>query len=170
MHGLRPQTIESLNLLRTRDTKFIVALNKVDMLYGWKTCKNAPVVKAIRQQTEDVTNEFKMKLSEIITQFKEQGLNTELYYKNKEMLGETFSIVPASAKRYRMNLCLLFVIYSVTDKLFILNSWATLVLDILSGKGSQISSGCWFNGLIDIGRIASFENNHKPIDYAEKGD
>lgn len=29
----------------------------------------------------------------------EQGLNTELYYKNKEM-GETFSIVPTSAITY----------------------------------------------------------------------
>jgi len=61
---------------------------------------------------------------QIITQFKEQGLNTEIYYKNKEM-GETFSIVPTSAKRYdscRMNLCLLFVIYNVSDKSLILNS------------------------------------------------
>lgn len=37
-------------------------------------------------------------LFQVITQFKEQGLNTELYYKNKEM-GETFSIVPTSAIR-----------------------------------------------------------------------
>jgi translation initiation factor 5B len=29
MHGLEPQTIESLNLLRKRNTEFIVALNKV---------------------------------------------------------------------------------------------------------------------------------------------
>ncbi|MFS7980171.1 putative protein-synthesizing GTPase [Helianthus anomalus] len=29
MHGLEPQTIESLNLLRVRNTEFIVALNKV---------------------------------------------------------------------------------------------------------------------------------------------
>ena len=35
---------------------------------------------------------------QIITQFKEQGLNTELYYKNKEM-GETFSIVPTLKSR-----------------------------------------------------------------------
>lgn len=96
MHGLEPQTIESLNLLKMRNTEFIVALNKVDRLYGWKTCKNAPIVKAMKQQSRDVINEFNMRLSGVVTQFKEQGLNTELYYKNKEM-GETFSIVPTSA-------------------------------------------------------------------------
>lgn len=96
MHGLEPQTIESLNLLKMRNTEFVVALNKVDRLYGWKTCRNAPIVKAIKQQSKDVQNEFNMRLTQIVTQFKEQGLNTELYYKNKEM-GETFSIVPTSA-------------------------------------------------------------------------
>ncbi|RDY13856.1 hypothetical protein CR513_01163, partial [Mucuna pruriens] len=92
MHGLEQQTIESLNLLKMRNTKFIVALNKVDKLYGWKTCC------AMKQQTKDVQNDFNMRLTQIITQFKEQGLNIELYYKNKEM-GETFSIVPTSAIR-----------------------------------------------------------------------
>ncbi|XP_077243402.1 uncharacterized protein LOC143883952 [Tasmannia lanceolata] len=96
MHGLEPQTIESLNLLKMRKTEFIVALNKVDRLYGWKTCPNAPIVKAMKQQSNDVQMEFKSRLTGIITQFKEQGLNTELYYKNREM-GETFSIVPTSA-------------------------------------------------------------------------
>ncbi|CAK9134718.1 unnamed protein product [Ilex paraguariensis] len=96
MHGLEPQTIESLNLLKMRNTEFIVALNKVDRLYGWKTTRNAPIVKAMKQQSKDVQIEFNMRLTQVITQFKEQGLNTELYYKNKEM-GETFSIVPTSA-------------------------------------------------------------------------
>ncbi|KAI8012969.1 Eukaryotic translation initiation factor 5B [Camellia lanceoleosa] len=96
MHGLEPQTIESLNLLKMRNTEFIVALNKVDRLYGWKVCRNAPIVKAMKQQSKDVQLEFNMRLTQVITQFKEQGLNTELYYKNKEM-GETYSIVPTSA-------------------------------------------------------------------------
>ncbi|XP_048225990.1 eukaryotic translation initiation factor 5B isoform X2 [Ricinus communis] len=96
MHGLEPQTIESLNLLRMRNTEFIVALNKMDRLYGWKVCRNAPIVKAMKQQSKDVQNEFNRRLTGVITQFKEQGLNTELYYKNREM-GETFSIVPTSA-------------------------------------------------------------------------
>ncbi|KAI5400216.1 eukaryotic translation initiation factor 5B isoform X1 [Lathyrus oleraceus] len=96
MHGLEPQTKESLDLLKMRNTEFIVALNKVDRLYGWKTCRNAPIRKAMLQQSKDVQNEFNMRLDQIVTEFKEQGLNTALYYKNKEM-GETFSIVPTSA-------------------------------------------------------------------------
>ncbi|KAK1262333.1 hypothetical protein QJS04_geneDACA001366 [Acorus gramineus] len=96
MHGLEPQTKESINLLKSRNTEFIVALNKVDRLYGWKSCPNAPILTAMKQQNKDVQNEFRMRVSKIITEFMEQGLNTELYYKNKEM-GETSSIVPTSA-------------------------------------------------------------------------
>ncbi|KAL6555892.1 hypothetical protein OROGR_005180 [Orobanche gracilis] len=96
MHGLEPQTIESLNLLRMRNTEFIIALNKVDRLHGWKTHRNAPIGTALKQQTRDVISEFNMRVSKIITQFMEQGVNTELYNKNKDR-GGFFSIVPTSA-------------------------------------------------------------------------
>ncbi|CAL5414699.1 unnamed protein product [Camellia sinensis] len=96
MHGLEPQTIESLNLLKRRNTEFIVAWNKVDRIYGWKVCRSAPLVKAMKQQSKDVQIEFNAKLTQVITQLKEQGLNTKLYYRNKEM-GETYSTVPTCA-------------------------------------------------------------------------
>ncbi|CAH1450049.1 unnamed protein product [Lactuca virosa] len=67
MHGLEPQTIESLNLLRMRNTEFIVALNKVERLYGWKTCRNAPIGKAMKLQSKDVQLEFEHRLTQIIT-------------------------------------------------------------------------------------------------------
>ncbi|EEF34273.1 translation initiation factor if-2, putative [Ricinus communis] len=66
MHGLEPQTIESLNLLRMRNTEFIVALNKMDRLYGWKVCRNAPIVKAMKQQSKDVQNEFNRRLTGVM--------------------------------------------------------------------------------------------------------
>ncbi|XP_078155367.1 eukaryotic translation initiation factor 5B-like [Carex rostrata] len=96
MHGLEPQTIESLHLLISRNVDFIVALNKVDRLYGWKKCPNAPIFKALKQQPDYVKTEFNIRVSQIITQFMEQGVNTALYYKNKS-LSDTFSIVPTSA-------------------------------------------------------------------------
>ncbi|KAM1657108.1 hypothetical protein ACFXTN_041444 [Malus domestica] len=46
-----------------RNTEFIVALNKVDRLYGWKTCRNAPIVKAMKKQSKDVQNKSNMKLA-----------------------------------------------------------------------------------------------------------
>ncbi|KAG5562972.1 hypothetical protein RHGRI_005645 [Rhododendron griersonianum] len=133
MHGLKPQTIESLNLLKMRNTKFIVALNKVDRLYGWKACRNAPIVKTMKQQSKD-----------IITQFKEQGLNTELYYKNKEM-GETFSIVPTSAISGEgiPDLLLLLVQWTqktMVDKLMYSNEVQCTVLEVkvVEGHGTTI--------------------------------
>ncbi|CAA0822046.1 eukaryotic translation initiation factor 2 (eIF-2) family protein [Striga hermonthica] len=97
MHGLKPQTIESLNLLKMRNTDFIIALNKVDRFYGWKTCRNAPIRKAMEQQTRDVDIDFSHRLNAVKDQLQIQGLNTELYY-NIEKMGETVSIVPTSAK------------------------------------------------------------------------
>ena len=37
MHGLEPQTIESLQMLKDRQCPFVVAVNKVDTLYGWSS-------------------------------------------------------------------------------------------------------------------------------------
>ena len=37
--GFKPQTIESINILKQHKTPFILALNKVDKLPGWRTNK-----------------------------------------------------------------------------------------------------------------------------------
>ncbi|KAJ1427468.1 P-loop containing nucleoside triphosphate hydrolase protein [Ochromonadaceae sp. CCMP2298] len=96
MHTLEPQTIESLNMLKKRRTPFIVALNKVDRCYGWKSTPNGPIRESLDAQDENCKLEFKDRLQQTVTALMEQGLNSCLYWENTD-LGSTVSLVPTSA-------------------------------------------------------------------------
>ncbi|KAI1457540.1 hypothetical protein F4805DRAFT_173066 [Annulohypoxylon moriforme] len=96
MHGLEPQTLESMKLLRDRKTPFIVALNKIDRLYGWKKVDNNGFQESLALQNKGVQNEFKNRLEQTKLAFSEQGFNAELYYENKSM-ARYVSLVPTSA-------------------------------------------------------------------------
>ncbi len=47
--GFEPQTIESIEILKKRKVPFVVALNKVDMVSGWKGKKREIQVEAERK-------------------------------------------------------------------------------------------------------------------------
>ncbi|RDL33680.1 putative Eukaryotic translation initiation factor 5B [Venustampulla echinocandica] len=96
MHGLEPQTLESMRLLRDRKTPFIVALNKIDRLYGWKKIENNGFQDSLSLQNKSVQSEFAKRLSDTKIAFAEQGFNSELYYENKSM-AKYVSLVPTSA-------------------------------------------------------------------------
>ncbi|KJZ78094.1 Eukaryotic translation initiation factor 5B [Hirsutella minnesotensis 3608] len=96
MHGLEPQTLESMRLLRDRKTPFIVALNKIDRLYGWKKVDNNGFQESLALQNKSVHNEFKKRLDDTKLAFAEQGFNAELFYENKSM-AKFVSLVPTSA-------------------------------------------------------------------------
>lgn len=96
MHGLEPQTLESMRLLRDRKTPFIVALNKIDRLYGWKKIDNNGFEDSLNMQNKGVQNEFRTRLEATKLAFAEQGFNSELFYENKS-LARNVSLVPTSA-------------------------------------------------------------------------
>lgn len=96
MHGLEPQTLESLRLLRQKKAPFVVALNKIDRCYGWKTMTDMPVQEALKHQNEHVIREFEDRAAKIMVEFSEQGLNSQIYWRNKD-LGHTISLIPTSA-------------------------------------------------------------------------
>ena len=96
MHGLEAQTLESIRLLRDRKTPFIVALNKVDRLYDWKATPNNAFQDSLAQQSRGTQAEFEERVEKTKLAFAEQGLNAELYYRNKNM-SRYVSLVPTSA-------------------------------------------------------------------------
>ncbi|XP_078601421.1 eukaryotic translation initiation factor 5B-like isoform X2 [Branchiostoma floridae x Branchiostoma japonicum] len=96
MHGLEPQTIESLNLLKARKTPFVIALNKIDRLYEWKSSPNTDVRDTIKKQKRNTKDEFDERVKVAVTEFAEQSMNVALFYENKDP--KTFvSMVPTSA-------------------------------------------------------------------------
>ncbi|KAF0760595.1 eukaryotic translation initiation factor 5B-like [Aphis craccivora] len=96
MHGLEPQTIESINILKSKKTPFIVALNKIDRLYDWQTNPRKDVRDILSSQHSNTQNEFKTRSQNVILQFAEQGLNAALFYENPDPKSYV-SLVPTSA-------------------------------------------------------------------------
>lgn len=96
MHGLEPQTIESINILKSMKTPFLVALNKIDRLYDWQTINRKDVHDILKSQAINTQNEFDKRTKDIIVQFAEQGLNAALFYENPNSR-EYINLVPTSA-------------------------------------------------------------------------
>ncbi|KAI9572429.1 hypothetical protein HD554DRAFT_2015076 [Boletus coccyginus] len=95
-HGLEPQTLESLRLLRDRKTPFIVALNKIDRMFGWEATPDGAFQESLAKQKRSVQREFEDRVQKTILAFAEQGLNAVLYYENKSF-ARNVSLVPTSA-------------------------------------------------------------------------
>ncbi|CDF38780.1 Translation initiation factor eIF5B [Chondrus crispus] len=97
LHGLEPQTKESIGLLKARKTPFIVALNKIDRIYDWDAQPhNCPTRDSIAKQPRHAREEFMRRVRDAQLEFAEIGFNTELYWENEDPR-KTVSLVPTSA-------------------------------------------------------------------------
>lgn len=96
MHGLEPQTIESINMLKQKNCPFVVALNKIDRLYDWQTMNRKDVTDILKAQAANTQLEFEQRTQAVIVQFAEQGLNAALFHKNPDPRSY-ISLVPTSA-------------------------------------------------------------------------
>jgi len=96
MHGLEKQTLESIELLRFRKTPFVIALNKIDRLYGWKSKPDSSSYLSLKKQEKSTQLEFRDRSKAIITELTEKGFNVALYYDNPDP-NTYVSIIPTSA-------------------------------------------------------------------------
>lgn len=74
MHGLEQQTIESINLLKSKKSPFVIALNKIDRMYNWKVMENGPVRDSLEQQEQATKDEFERRVSDSMLALNEQVL------------------------------------------------------------------------------------------------
>ncbi len=96
MHALEPQTIESINLLKKKKVPFVIALNKIDRLYEWKSNRHKDVGEVVKDQKHNTKLEFDKRAQEVITAMAEQGLNAAMFNNNPDPKSY-ISMVPTSA-------------------------------------------------------------------------
>tara|TARA_Y100001970_G_scaffold90459_1_gene114016 strand:- start:5393 stop:7171 length:1779 start_codon:yes stop_codon:yes gene_type:complete len=97
MEGVRPQTIESIRILKQAKTPFVIAANKVDRIHGWESKQGRSMVQAVREQTMDAQAMFEKRYWDLVGSFAEHGFNIELYSKVKDFTKD-IALVPISAR------------------------------------------------------------------------
>ena len=94
--GFKPQTIESINILKQHKTPFILALNKIDKLPGWRTSKGSFLAnKASQGQTAQQT--FQNRMYEIIGELGTHGFDSALFTDIQDFQ-KTIALIPTSVK------------------------------------------------------------------------
>lgn len=95
--GLKPQTIESINILKRFKTPFVIAANKIDRIMGWIPQKGAPFVHSLQSQNEEAKEALDKKLYEIVGVLFDMGFSAERYDRISDFT-KNVAIVPISAK------------------------------------------------------------------------
>ena len=97
MEGCRPQTKESLRILKQSKNPFVVAANKVDRIHGWDAEDGRSMAISMRGQSKESLGLFDQRYWELVGQFAEEGFNLERYEKIKDFTKE-IAMVPISAR------------------------------------------------------------------------
>lgn len=79
-HGLENQTLESLELLAKQKIPFVVALNKIDRSYNWKSKNDYSSYKSLQEQKQETVDDYNHKCKNIIMELNTKGYNAALYW------------------------------------------------------------------------------------------
>ncbi|MHC1624601.1 MAG: translation initiation factor IF-2 [Methermicoccaceae archaeon] len=97
LEGFKPQTIESLNILKQQKTPFVLVLNKIDKINGWRTNANQPFVTSYELQSPEVKHTLDEHLYSIINTLYEYGINADRYDHIRDFT-KNVAVIPISAK------------------------------------------------------------------------
>ncbi|MGP3667218.1 MAG: translation initiation factor IF-2 [Candidatus Bathyarchaeota archaeon] len=95
--GVKPQTVESIEILRTRKTPFVVAANKIDLIKGWKSQPGKSFLESVRLADPSAVRLLDEKIYSIAGSLAEYKFNCERYDRIKDFT-RNVAIVPVSAK------------------------------------------------------------------------
>ncbi|MFH1095678.1 MAG: translation initiation factor IF-2 [Candidatus Micrarchaeota archaeon] len=97
MQGIQPQTEECLRILKANKTPFIVALNKVDLVDGWKVKDTPSFAQSFAAQTPQAQQALEDRLYHIVSRLSVMGYESERFDRVGEFTRQLL-LIPCSAK------------------------------------------------------------------------
>jgi len=94
--GIKPQTAEVIQILKHNKTPFIIALNKIDNISGWRK-QDDDLRKSIEMQAMNTKKVFDEKYMTLIGALNSYDFDSDLFYNIKDFT-KKIALVPCSAK------------------------------------------------------------------------
>ncbi len=95
--GIKPQTAEVIQILKYNKTPFIIALNKIDNISGWRTKKDLGIRESIESQPIHIRQLFEEKYLMLIGALNSYEFDADLFY-NISDFTKKIALIPCSAK------------------------------------------------------------------------
>jgi translation initiation factor 5B len=94
--GLEDQGVESLKLIQSRGVPFVIAANKLDRIYGWRSVENRPFLTAVEEQEWHAVATLEERIGKLIDQLSRFGIEADRYDRVRDFKTQV-PIIPTSA-------------------------------------------------------------------------
>lgn len=163
--GIRPQTSEVIQILKFNKTPFIIALNKIDNISGWRKLDNS-LKKSIESQPQNVKNLFNERYMTIAGALSSYGFDADLFYDIKDFT-KKIGLVPCSARTGEGMNELMFMLCGLsqkylTERLKLGKEAKGIVLEVKKEKSHDYVESILYDGELkksDEIAIANIEGN-----------
>lgn len=163
--GIKPQTAEVLQILRLNKTPFIIALNKMDNISGWKMAESKLFLDSENKQALNIAENFQEKLFTLIGSLSHHGIDAELYNKISDFT-KNVAIVPCSARSGEGISEILAMLAALSqkflkEKISVQSEARGVVLEVKKDKSSNYLEAILYDGELsntDEIAIPGFEN------------
>jgi len=165
--GIKPQTAEVIKILQHNKTPFLIALNKIDNISGWKK-QSEELRENIELQSTITKQTFDERYMVLIGSLNAYGFDADLYY-NISDFTKKIALVPCSAKTKEgiqeliMMLCGLSQKY-LGDKLTLNKNAKGVMLEIKKEKSTNYIEAILYDGKLSrTSQIAVANFEGEPI-------
>jgi len=150
--GIKPQTAEVLQLLKMNKTPFIIALNKIDNISGWRSDKNIGVKESIETQPKTIKLTFDERYMTLIGALNSHNFSADLFY-NISDFTKQIALVPCSARTGQGIQELIMVLCGLSQKylekrLTLGKSAKVVILEVKKDSANRYAEAILYDGTL----------------------